>query len=283
MVSVEAEEFPGGGVSEPCPRALQGKGAAARVVRQVPEAGLIQPVRLPQEAPVPSQVLMVCTAPDMKFVSSLAPGGEGGRRLWLSDLRPGTFQGRELLLAGPVLGGPQAAMVLEKLIALGAREVVVLGWCGSLDPKLSAGSLLLPTLAHPGDGTSPHYLGPGALPRPHPTLVSRLRRRLAALAAEEEGLIWQAGPVWSTDAVYRETPSLLGRAQAAGAQAVDMELAAALAVAAFRGIAAAGLMVVSDELFGGVWRNRSRSPEVRRARELAARLALACLTGGEEP
>jgi purine-nucleoside phosphorylase len=114
-------------------------------------------------------------------------------------------------------------------------------------------------------------------------LASRLRRQLSARAAKEEDFVWQAGPVWSTDAVYRETPALLGKAQAAGAVAVEMELAAVLAVAAFRGIAAAGLLVVSDELFGGAWRNLSRSPEVRRARELAARLALACLTGGEEP
>lgn len=248
-----------------------------------PEPSLINPVRLPGEAAVPSQVLLVCTAPDLKLASALLPGGDRARRLWMSELRRGTFLGRELLVAGPVLGAPQAAMVLEKLIALGAQEVVVLGWCGSLDPGLPAGSLLLPTLAHAGDGTSPHYLGPGALPRPHPTLVSRLRRRLAALAAEGEGLIWQAGPVWSTDAVYRETPSLLGRAQAAGAVAVEMELAAALAVAAFRGIAAAGLLVVSDELLDGVWRNLSRGPEVRRARELAARLALTCLAGREEP
>ncbi|MEJ5328556.1 MAG: nucleoside phosphorylase [Desulfobaccales bacterium] len=279
---MEAEEFPGGGVSEACPRALQGKGAAA-ALPPVPEAALIQPLRLPHEASVPSRVLLVCTAPDMKFVSSLVHGRDGARRLWLSDLRPGSFQGRELLLAGPVLGGPQAAMVLEKLIALGAREVVALGWCGSLSPKLPAGSLLLPTLAHPGDGTSPHYLAPGVLPGPHPGLASRLRRQLSARAAEPGDLIWQAGPVWSTDAVYRETPALLGKARAAGAVAVEMELAAVLAVAAFRGIAAAGLLVVSDELFGGVWRNLSRSPEVRRARELAARLALACLTGGEEP
>lgn len=247
----------------------------------MPEEALIRPVRLPQEVPVPSRVLLVCTAPDMKHVGSMVQAGNGARRLWLSELRPGTFQGRELLLAGPVLGGPQAAMVLEKLIALGAREVVVLGWCGSLSPTLPAGSLVLPTLAHPGDGTSPHYLAPGTLPESHPDLVSRLRRLLAALAAEEEGLVWQAGPVWSTDAVYRETPSLLRRARAAGAVAVEMELAAVLAVAAFRGIAAAGLLVVSDELFGGVWRNSARSPEVRRARELAARAALVCLTGRE--
>lgn len=282
MVSVEAEEFPGGGVSDPCPRGGGKKGAAVQVVPQAPETALIQPARLPHEAPVPSRVLLLCTRPDLKLASSLVHLGEGGRRLWLSELRPGCFQGSELLVAGPVLGGPQAAMVLEKLIALGAREVVVLGWCGSLSSKLKAGALLLPTLAHPGDGTSPHYLAPGLLPGPHPALASRLKRQLSALATEREGLVWQAAPVWSLDAVYRETPSLLGRARAAGAAAVDMELAAVLAVAAFRGIAAAGLLVVSDELFGGVWRNRSRSPEVRRARELAARLALACLIGGQE-
>ncbi len=246
-----------------------------------PEPALIQPVRLPGEAPAPSRVLLVCTEPDVKLASSLVEADGGPRRLWLSQMLRGTFQGRELLVAGPVLGGPQAAMVLEKLIALGAREVVLLGWCGSLNPGLPAGSVLLPTLAWPGDGTSPHYLAPGELPAPHAALEARLRGQLGTLAAAG-GLVWQAGPVWSLDAIYRETPSLLRRAEAAGARALDMELAAVLAVAAFRGMAAAGLLVVSDELFGGVWRNVSRSPEVARARELAARLALAGLTSLED-
>jgi uridine phosphorylase len=244
------------------------------------EPALIEPVRLPHEVEVPSRVLLVCTAPDIKLVGALVDPGEGSRRLWLSELRRGRWQGRELLVAGPLLGGPQAAMVLEKLIALGAREVVAVGWCGSLTPTLSAGSLVVPPLAHPGDGTSPHYLAPGALPQADPALVSRLGRLLAGLVGAD--MAWQTGPVWSTDAVYRETPSLLAKARAVGAAAVDMELAALLAVAAFRGVAAAGVLVVSDELSGGTWRNASRSPEVRRARELAARLALEALTVQEE-
>ena len=37
-----------------------------------------------------------------------------------------------------------AVMALEKLIALGAKNIIVCGWCGSLSQKLKIGDILLP-------------------------------------------------------------------------------------------------------------------------------------------
>jgi hypothetical protein len=53
-----------------------------------------------------------------------------------------------------------------------------------------------------------------------------------------------------------------------------MELAALLAVARYRGIALAGLLVVSDELADLTWRPGWRTGRFRRARDEAARLIL---------
>lgn len=245
------------------------------------EPAFINPVRLPQEETVPPRVLVAGPRPELTYLSARLPGEGKSRRLWLSQLTRARWQGRELLLAGPVLGGPQAALLLEKLIVLGARAVMMVGWCGSLTPALPAGSLLIPTRAFPGDGTSPHYLPSGSLPEAHPGLVSLLTERIPALA-DPLGIPWQMGPVWSTDALYRETPSLVQHCQRQGALALEMELAALLAVAACRGVAAGAVLVVTDELFGEEWRDATRTPEVRRAREQAALLALESLAAWEE-
>jgi uridine phosphorylase len=228
-------------------------------------------------------VVLACTKPDVRLLTGLlAAPDEPYRRLWTCGLHRGVCQDHDILLAGPVLGAPQAAMVLEKLAALGAQSVVVLGWCGSLRPEVALGHLLLPAAAFGGDGTSPHYAPAGPAPRAHAGLLGVLEEKLQELSRKER-LTWHAGPVWTTDAVYRETAQFVARCQARGALAVEMELAALFAVGACRGVAVAGLLVVSDELFTLSWRSGARSPQCRTAREAAARLALAALVAWETP
>jgi uridine phosphorylase len=69
-------------------------------------------------------------------------------------------------------------MVLEKLIVLGARMALALAWCGSLQPGVGIGSLVLPRAAVPGDGTSRHYCA--GEPEPDSALYKLLQTRLEA-------------------------------------------------------------------------------------------------------
>ena len=101
-------------------------------------------------------------------------------------------------------------MVMEKLIALGARLVLALGWCGSLQPHLTIGDLVLPTTTVSTEGTSRHYPvdGPSG---PDSGLCGILRQLLAAAGSR-----WQEGCVWSTDGFYRETVPLVTQYQCPG-------------------------------------------------------------------
>ena len=56
-------------------------------------------------------------------------------------------QDMPLALAGPVLGAPQGVIIMEKLIALGAKRIWLLGWCGSLQSHLLIGDFIIPTTA----------------------------------------------------------------------------------------------------------------------------------------
>jgi uridine phosphorylase len=171
-------------------------------------------------------------------------------------------------------------MVLEKLIALGAKAVVVVGWCGSLSPQVRLGSLVLPVMAVGGDGTSPHYCLDDRDLDPHVGLCHSLEHILSEdLGA---GVPWQAGTVWTTDAFYRETADAVRHYQGQGVLAVDLEMAALFAVGRFRGVAVAGLLAVSDELFTLTWQPGQRSGRFTKAREFAARAALAALTAWKD-
>jgi uridine phosphorylase len=258
----------------------QGSQIPAPSPRDSTSPALINPEREVGEEAVAARVVMVCTRPDYQLLSRLVGAKQPPRHFWNCAVRSGIWTRRGITVAGPALGAPYAAMVLEKLIALGVKAVVVLGWCGSLSPSAKIGSLVLPLMAVGGDGTSPHYRLDDHDLLPHAGLSRSLQHLLSA--GSDAGVPWQAGPVWTTDAFYRETVEAVRRYQSQGVLAVDLEMAALYAVGRFRGVAVAGLLAVSDELFTLTWRPGQRSGRLRQAREVAARAALTALAAWEE-
>jgi uridine phosphorylase len=233
------------------------------------EEALIQPTARPDEIRVAPRVILSFTRPDYQLLCRLAQAESPPRYLWDCPLREGKMDGTPLTIVAPAMGAPYAAMVLEKLIALGARMVLALGWCGSLQTDLSVGSLILPSAGLAGDGTSRHYGGEQADPRPDEGLKALLRSRL-----QTDGLAWHEGSIWTTDAVYRETATLVRHYQSRGVLGVDLELAALLAVGRFRRVPVAALLVVSDELATLKWVDGHRSEHFRRSRDRAAKVVL---------
>jgi len=144
------------------------------------------------------------------------------------------------------MGAPLAVMTLERLIAGGAKEVVVLGFCGSLNPALGIGSAVSVNRACADEGTSRHYW-PGRSCFRGSTIFRKTIEQ--GLSAGKLPFV-QAAAV-STDAPFRETPGWIAAARKKGCAVVDMETSAVFALAAFRGIRAAALFLVSDELLAG--------------------------------
>lgn len=166
-------------------------------------------------------------------------------------------------LCGPVMGAPYAVMVLESLIAWGLRRVLFFGWCGAISPQAAIGDIILPTRALIDEGTSRHYGALGDHPvRPSTRMLADIRAALA-----RKGLAFHEGAIWTTDAIYRETPAKLRHFQERQAIGVEMELSALLTVARFRGISAGAILVVSDELATFKWRPGFRDPRFKAARK----------------
>jgi len=159
------------------------------------------------------------------------------------------YSGNSLFLAGPAVGAPMAAICLEKIIAMGAMQIILYGWCGSLTPSLRIGDLFMPTSSLSEEGTSVHY--PHTVAGGDDSLHTSL---LEVLTTKERSL--QQGAIWTTDAVYRETRDKVANYASQGVKAVDMEYAALKAVAGFRHVHFAAVMLVSDELFHQEWTPR---------------------------
>jgi uridine phosphorylase len=154
---------------------------------------------------------------------------------------------------------------MEKLIAMGATRVWSLGWCGSLQPWLHVGSIVLPDSVLSEEGTSRHYPVAEA-PRPDDKLVSIVEQAL-----DRVGLAYAKGPVWTTDAPYRETLDKVDGYQRRGFLGVEMEMSALMTVALYRGVSMAGLLVVSDELAGLTWKPGFSDPVLKQKSRRAAK------------
>jgi uridine phosphorylase len=149
--------------------------------------------------------------------------------------------GRTSVLFG-ALGAAAAVLGLEPVIASGAEDIIVLGFCGSLSRSFRIGDVVGVSRAIADEGTSPHYFPRKRSFLPSPVLAGKVE---AAAGGPSRGVIV------STDAPFRETDSWLQRSQRRGAKLVDMETSAVFALAAFRGVRAAAFHIVSDEIFSG--------------------------------
>jgi purine-nucleoside phosphorylase len=181
-------------------------------------------------------------------------------RLYVDRLQPEGFS-----VTGPFVGAPYAVMLLETLIAWGAHKIIFLGWCGAVSETIKIGDIILPTSAVIGEGTSAHYgQRVAGVSRASSSLVSMIRQVL-----NQNKIDFQTGAIWTTDAVYRETRQLVERYQQDGTLAVEMELSALYSAAQFRGVALAGILVVSDELSSLDWRPGFKDKRFVESRRIA--------------
>jgi uridine phosphorylase len=131
--------------------------------------------------------------------------------------------GAPMTIQSTGVGGPSTALVVEDLIALGARRLVRAGTCTAFVDA----TLIIVESVLPNDGTS-RALGAESTLAADPGM-------LAALRAAGNGAL--AGPIVSADVLGGRWP---------GAIALDLTTAALFAVAARHGVAAACVLAVGE-------------------------------------
>ena len=230
---------------------------------------IVNPQKPKNSAVIGSVAVMAATRVDLLLLGDLLPFNKNEfERLFISRMYVNRDRTDGFSITGPFVGAPYAVMLLETLIAGGARRIIFLGWCGAVSDRVKIGDIILPTSTVIDEGTSKHYGAEdsGHLSASFP-LVSRIRQAL-----EKSDIDFHEGAVWSTDAVYRETRQQVAVHQQNGILAVDMETSALCSVAKFRGVDFGGLLVVSDELSSLTWRPGFKHEKFINGRKTACRV-----------
>lgn len=227
-----------------------------------PNDAIINPVwgkGTPKLGPI---AVMAATRNDLyRLRRILDLGGVRGSDLFVSRIYVGNGGRAGVSLAGPLIGAPYAAMVLEALIAGGARKIIFFGWCGAVSHSVKIGDVIVPSAAMIDEGTSIHYCPDnGVIATPSVYLRQQTRSMF-----KKKGLDFHDGVVWTTDAVYRETPEKIERFQRRDVLAVEMETSALFSVGRFRRIDVGAVLVVSDELSTFSWKPGFRNAHFRKS------------------
>jgi DeoD family purine-nucleoside phosphorylase len=177
------------------------------------------------------------------------------RGLWGYSGR--TPEGQGFLIQSTGMGGPSAAIVAEELCDLGAEVLVRVGTCGAIHPSVKLGDLVVATAAIADDGTSQALGASHAVLADRELIEALVEHAGATDRPVHEGRIATVDLFYDPGAAARHA-SLLERE----ALAIEMEAAAIFAVAKKRGVRAACLLGVTDELFDDEDRVRMTHDEV---------------------
>lgn len=211
---------------------------------------IVNPVKSKNAPAVGPVAVMAATEMDLFLLCDLFKfNRDDYRRLFTSRLYTRQSSPAGVCLTGPGVGAPYAVMVLETLIAWGARRVIFSGWCGAISKQVKIGDIILPTSALVDEGTSRNYAVPdNGQSKPASAMVS-----MVAQVLEGNRVDFHSGKIWTTDALYRETREKVENYQKQGVLAVEMEISALFSVAQFRQVELGAILVVSDELSAFKW------------------------------
>jgi len=140
------------------------------------------------------------------------------------------------------IGSPNAATIMDLLVAAKPKGVLFLGKCGGLKNSSEIGNFILPIGAIRGDGTSNDYFPPEV-----PALPSfKLHKFVLDIIIEKES-DYRTGVIFTTNRrVWEHDKRFLKRLKKTTAIGVDMETATVFSVGHFNEIARGALLLVSD-------------------------------------
>jgi uridine phosphorylase len=162
------------------------------------------------------------------------------------EMHTGMLDGKRVSIGNGGRYAPDTAITTEILCGAGAEALIRVGSCGSLQEAVKIGDLVIVTGALRGDGTSRYYVAESFSTIAHDDIVSALRR-----AAEDLNVRYHLGWIFTTDALFQETPELIHQLNAQKISSVDMVTSAFLTIAQVRGKKAGAVLAVSDECLHG--------------------------------
>ncbi|MDZ4744614.1 MAG: AMP nucleosidase [bacterium] len=140
------------------------------------------------------------------------------------------------------IGSPNAALIMDLLVARPPKGVLFLGKVGGLKKSAEIGHFILPIAAIRGEGTGNDYFPPEV-----PALPSFKLHKFVSDKVLEHGQEYRSGVVYSTNRrLWEWDETFKDRLAALSCIAIDMETATVFIVGHKNGIPRGALLLVSD-------------------------------------
>jgi uridine phosphorylase len=164
-------------------------------------------------------------------------------------IHTGALEGVRVSAVCTGIGGPSASLVIEELIALGAHTLLRVGTCGSLQPHVKAGEMVISVASIRDEGTTKQYV-----PVEFPAVASfEIVRELVAISTKTD-VPCHVGITHCKDSFYSEYPEYTSFPletsnrwatwQRANALATEMEAACLFVLGVLRGCRTGAILSV---------------------------------------
>jgi uridine phosphorylase len=157
----------------------------------------------------------------------------------------GFYKDKKITVGNGGFYAPDSAFITEMLCEAGCEILIRIGSCGALKEKIGIGDFVVATNVLRGDGATRYYVNDDF----SPTLDKDLTQKLIEVF-EKIGKV-HCGPVWTTDALFRETKEIVNSYIEKGAIAVDMVSSPFATISNLYKKRVAIILVVSDNLITG--------------------------------
>ncbi len=158
----------------------------------------------------------------------------------------GTYQGIKLTGINGGRFSTDTSITSEVMCNAGIKNIIRIGTCGALDEKMKVGDLVIADSIIRGDGVTPYYVD-----KDFKTVADKKISDTLFEVAKGMGVNVHRGPVWTTDALLRETREIVEAKQKEGAIAVDMVSSTLLTIAQLYNVKAGSILAVSDNVITG--------------------------------
>jgi uridine phosphorylase len=162
------------------------------------------------------------------------------------EMHTGSIDGKQVTVGNGGRFAPDTAMTTEILCAAGVEWLIRIGSCGSLQDHVKIGDLVIVTGAIRGEGTTSYYV-----PRNFSTVADAEIVKALKQAAETLKVRYHLGWIFTTDALFQETPELILELNQQQVSSIDMVTSTFLTIAQLRKKKAGAILAVSDECLHG--------------------------------
>ncbi len=157
----------------------------------------------------------------------------------------GFHKGKKVTVGNGGFYSPDSAFVTEMLCVGGIQTFIRLGSCGALKKDINVGDYILATGSVRGDGASRYYVEDDYVPKVSPDVTSSIEKVFSQAGNVHKG------SVWTTDALFKETKTIVNSYIKKGAIAVDMVTSPFLTVTNLYNRKCGAVLAVSDNIITG--------------------------------